>query len=217
MEGKTIVKTLDLGEGITLLKFDDGEVALVKVITPDGISEDLAEFMEEDEKPKAKAKEEPKATEKPKAKEKAKVEEVEEEEEEQGDAYTWEDLKALDFDELEALCAENELKTDPDEFDEASVEDFRKDIAKEIGVEVPAKAKAKVEEPKAKAKVKEEEPEDDYTWADLKAMDYDELSELCDEKSLDVDPNDYDAEDEIKLRKAIAEELNIDIPKPTRK
>ena len=44
-------------------------------------------------------------------------------------------------------------------------------------------------------------------------MDFEELEDLADDKELDVDPDDYEEEDVEKLRKAIAKELGITLPK----
>ena len=49
----------------------------------------------------------------------------------------------MDFEELEDLCDENDLETDPDEFDEDGVEDLRKAIAKELGIKLPKKEASK--------------------------------------------------------------------------
>ena len=44
-------------------------------------------------------------------------------------------------------------------------------------------------------------------------MDFEELEDLCDDKDLDTDPDDYEEEDVEKLRKAVAKELGITLPK----
>ena len=44
-------------------------------------------------------------------------------------------------------------------------------------------------------------------------MDFEDLEDLCDDKELDTDPDDYDEDDIDKLRKAIAQELGISLPK----
>ena len=59
----------------------------------------------------------------------------------------------------------------------------------------------------------EDEEEDEVTGEDLAAMDFEALEDLCDDKDLDTDPDDYEEEDIEKLRKAIAKELGIDLPK----
>ena len=43
-------------------------------------------------------------------------------------------------------------------------------------------------------------------------MDFEELEDVCDDKDLDTDPDDFDEEDIEKLRKAIAKELDIKLP-----
>ena len=48
-------------------------------------------------------------------------------------------------------------------------------------------------------------------------MDFDELEDVCDNKSLETDPDDYDEEDVDKLRKAVAKELGITLPKKAQK
>lgn len=103
-------------------------------------------------------------------------------------------------------------------------------LADEEDPEEEAPKKGKKEEPKKETKkpAKEEEPEDDddededeYTWDDIKDMDYDELSELVDDEELeDIDVEDYDEDDEDeveKLRVAIAKELDIEVPKKGKK
>jgi hypothetical protein len=65
----------------------------------------------------------------------------------------------------------------------------------------------------------EEEDEDDEEEAaapspeELAGMDFEELEDVCDDHSLDVDPDDYEEEDIEKFRKAIAKELGITLPK----
>ena len=63
----------------------------------------------------------------------------------------------------------------------------------------------------------EEEEEDDEAAApspeELAGMDFEELEDVCDDHSLDVDPDDYEEEDIEKFRKAIAKELGITLPK----
>lgn len=210
MEGKTIKKSTDIGQGYTLILFDDGEIGLFKVITPDGLTEDLKEFLNgaDDEPEKTKTSE--KKEKKEKKEEKKTVDEGE-------DAYTWKDLSEMDHDQLTELCEDNDLDTDPDDYDaddEDEMMEFRKDVAEEVGIEIPEK-KEKKESKKEEKKEKVED--DDYTWDDLESMDYEELGELCEEQELDIDPDDYDEEEEDKLRKDIAKELEITVPKKKRK
>lgn len=67
----------------------------------------------------------------------------EEEEEEEEEELTGEELAEMDFEELEDVCDDKDLETDPDDYDEDEVEKFRKAIAKELGLKLPAKKEAK--------------------------------------------------------------------------
>ena len=44
-----------------------------------------------------------------------------------------------------------------------------------------------------------------------------ELEDICEDKSLDTDPDDYDEDEVEKLRKAVAKELGINLPKKQEK
>ena len=49
----------------------------------------------------------------------------------------------MDFEELEDVCDDKDLETDPDDYDEDDIEKLRKAIAKELGLKLPAKKEAK--------------------------------------------------------------------------
>ena len=70
-------------------------------------------------------------------------EEEEEDEEEEEEELTGEALAEMDFEELEDVCDDKDLDTDPDDFDEGDIEKLRKAIAKELGIKLPAKKEAK--------------------------------------------------------------------------
>lgn len=59
----------------------------------------------------------------------------------------------------------------------------------------------------------EDDDEDEVTPEDLAGMDFEALEDLCDDKELETDPDEFDEEDVEKLRKAVAKELNITLPK----
>ena len=65
------------------------------------------------------------------------------EEEEEEEELTGEELAEMDFEELEDVCDDKDLETDPDDYDEDEVEKLRKAIAKELGLELPAKKETK--------------------------------------------------------------------------
>lgn len=58
----------------------------------------------------------------------------------------------------------------------------------------------------------EEEEEEELTGEELAEMDFEELEDVCDDKDLETDPDDYDEDDFEKLRKAVAKELGIKLP-----
>lgn len=65
------------------------------------------------------------------------------EEEEEEEELTGEELAEMDFEELEDVCDDKGLETDPDDYDEDDIEKLRKAIAKELGLKLPAKKEAK--------------------------------------------------------------------------
>lgn len=69
--------------------------------------------------------------------------EDEEDEAEEEEELTGEALAEMDFEELEDVCDDKDLDTDPDDFDEEDIEKLRKAIAKELGIKLPAKKEAK--------------------------------------------------------------------------
>lgn len=59
----------------------------------------------------------------------------------------------------------------------------------------------------------ESDDEDEVTPEDLAEMDFEALEDLCDDKELETDPDEFDEEGVEKLRKAVAKELGIALPK----
>ena len=118
-----------LGNGVILIKYDDGSYAILTPISAEdaeeifgGDSDDEDEDSDEDS-----------------------------DEDEDEDEVTPEDLAGMDFEALEDLCDDKELETDPDEFDEEDVEKLRKVVAKELGITLPkAKAASKKDTKKKK-------------------------------------------------------------------
>ena len=64
-------------------------------------------------------------------------------EEEEEEEITPESLAEMDFEELEGVCEDKELDVDPDDYDEDEVEKLRKDVAKALGIKLPAPKKSK--------------------------------------------------------------------------
>lgn len=69
------------------------------------------------------------------------------------------------------------------------------------------------EEDEDKDDDEDEEEDDEVTPEDLAGMDFEALEDLCDDKELETDPDEFDEEDVEKLRKAVAKELGITLPK----
>lgn len=59
----------------------------------------------------------------------------------------------------------------------------------------------------------ESDDDDEVTPEDLAEMDFEALEDLCDDKELETDPDEFNEEDVEKLRKAVAKELGIALPK----
>lgn len=59
----------------------------------------------------------------------------------------------------------------------------------------------------------EDDEDDGVTPEDLAGMDFEALEDLCDDKELETDPDEFDEGDVEKLRKAVAKELGITLPK----
>lgn len=64
-------------------------------------------------------------------------------EEEEEEEITGEQLADMDFEGLEDLCDDQDLDVDPDDYDEDDIEKFRKAVAKELGITLPAKKSKK--------------------------------------------------------------------------
>ena len=93
------------------------------------------------------------------------------------------------------------------------------ELEKLVAAVSPAEEEDEEEDEEDEEDDDEEEEEDDEDEAaapspeELAGMDFEELEDVCDDHSLDVDPDDYEEEDIEKFRKAIAKELGITLPK----
>ena len=121
--------------GTIIIKYEDGSIKIIPV--PIALTAEEAENLfgsESDEDEEEEDEDE----------EDEEEEDEEEEEEEDGDEdLTGEALAEMDFEELEEVCDDKDLDTDPDDFDEDEIEKLRKAIAKELGLKLPAKKEAK--------------------------------------------------------------------------
>ena len=139
-----------LGNGVILIKYDDGSYAILTPISAEdaeeifgGESEDSDDEDEDsDEDDEDSDDDEDDGDDE---------DEDSDEDSDDDDEVTPEDLAGMDFEALEDLCDDKELETDPDEFDEEDVEKLRKAVAKELGITLPkAKAASKKDTKKKK-------------------------------------------------------------------
>ena len=96
----------------------------------------------------------------------------------------------------EIFGGESEDSDDEDEDDESEDEDESED-----------------DEDEDEDSEEDEDEDDEVTPEDLAGMDFEALEDLCDDKELETDPDEFDEEDVEKLRKAVAKELDITLPK----
>jgi hypothetical protein len=101
----------------------------------------------------------------------------------------------------EIFGGESEDSDDEDEDDEDSDEEDEDDESEDG------------EEDEDENDDEDEEEDDEVTPEDLAGMDFEALEDLCDDKELETDPDEFDEEDVEKLRKAVAKELGITLPK----
>lgn len=114
--------------GTIIIKYEDGSIKIIPApiaLTAEEAEDLFGSESEEDEEEEDEEGEE------------------EEDEEEDEEDLTGEALAEMDFEELEEVCDDKDLDTDPDDFDEDEIEKLRKAIAKELGLKLPAKKEAK--------------------------------------------------------------------------
>lgn len=112
--------------GNIIITYEDGSVKIIPapiMLTADQASEIFGSEEDEDEEEEE--------------------ESDDDEDEEESEELTGEALAEMDFEELEDVCDDKDLDTDPDDFDEEDIEKLRKAIAKELGIKLPAKKEAK--------------------------------------------------------------------------
>lgn len=120
-------------------------------------------------------------------------------------------LIEMSYDKMKALFFEDDVE-DSEEDEEEEETPFKEDED-----EKPVKKKTT----KKKAKKEPGPEEDEIDWGALEAMDLEDLADACETYDLDAEEIIDDEEDEEisanLLRKALAEELNIEVPKPVKK
>ncbi len=129
--------------------------------------------------------------EKPRSKKTTKSKEKEEPE------ITWHQLEIKSNRSLCSLIIQENIDLNPDKFDDDN--ELRIAIAEKLGIKVPI------------SKPKEEIKEDSLTWDDLLKLEGRRLSRVVKMNELNIQISDFEGND-IELREAIAEAMNIQIP-----
>lgn len=118
--------------GAIIIKYEDGSVKIIpaSIMLSAEEAEDLFGSESDDE-------------EEEEEEEESDDDDDDSEEEEEEEELTGEELAEMDFEELEDVCDDKDLETDPDDYDEDDIEKLRKAIAKELGLKLPAKKETK--------------------------------------------------------------------------
>ena len=155
-ETRKIVSDVTLDNGIRIVTYADGAVTIFPAqidLTADEAKEIFGANEEEEEEEDEEEEEEDEEDsddddddsddeeEEEEEEDDEEEEEDEEDEEEEEEELTGEDLANMDFEELEDVCDDKDLEVDPEDYEEDDIEKFRKAIAKELGIKLPAKAK----------------------------------------------------------------------------
>lgn len=154
-----------LGNGVILVKYDDGSYAFITPISAEdaeeifgGASEeedddeDEEEDEDEDSDDEDDDEDDDDGDEDDEDSDEDDEEDEDEEEEDDDEEITPEQLAEADFEVLEDICDDKELETDPDEFDEKDVEKLRAAVAKELGIKLPKAAGKSKKDTKKKKK-----------------------------------------------------------------
>ena len=147
------VSRVEINGGNIIITYEDGSVKIIPapiMLTADQASEIFGseeEEEEDEEEEESDDDEDEEESEDDEDEDDSEDEEDEEDEDEddsdEDEELTGEALAEMDFEELEDVCDDKDLDTDPDDFDEEDIEKFRKAIAKELGIKLPAKKEAK--------------------------------------------------------------------------
>ena len=119
----------------------------------------------------------------------------------------------LTSDELEKLVAAVSPAEEGEEEDEEEEEEDEEEEDEEDDEEGEEEEEDDEEDDEEDEEEEDEEEAAAPSPEELAGMDFEELEDVCDDHSLDVDPDDYEEEDIEKFRKAIAKELGITLPK----
>lgn len=154
-EEKKVLNEVTLENGVKIITYEDGTVTIIPApinLTADEAKEIFGSEEEDDEEDDEEEEEEDTEDEDDDEEEDDEDEDDEEDDEdddEEEEELTGEELAEMDFEELEEVCDDKDLEVDPEDYEEDDIEKFRKAIAKELGLKLPA-AKAKKDKKKGK-------------------------------------------------------------------
>ena len=131
--------------GAIIIKYEDGSVKIIPapIMLSAEEAEDLFGSESDDEEEEEEEEEESDDDDEEDEEGEEGDDDDDSEEEEEEEELTGEELAEMDFEELEDVCDDKDLETDPDDYDEDDIEKLRKAIAKELGLKLPAKKEAK--------------------------------------------------------------------------
>ncbi len=154
-EENKVLNQVTLENGVKIITYEDGTVTIIPApinLTADEAKEIFGSEEEDDEEDDEEEEEEDTEDEDDDEEEDDEDEDDEEDDEdddEEEEELTGEELAEMDFEELEEVCDDKDLEVDPEDYEEDDIEKFRKAIAKELGLKLPA-AKAKKDKKKGK-------------------------------------------------------------------
>lgn len=157
-EENKVLNQVTLENGVKIITYEDGTVTIIPApinLTADEAKEIFGSEEEDDEEDDEEEEEEDTEDEDDDEEDDEEDDEDEDDEEddedddEEEEELTGEELAEMDFEELEEVCDDKDLEVDPEDYEEDDIEKFRKAIAKELGLKLPA-AKAKKDKKKGK-------------------------------------------------------------------
>lgn len=148
-----VLNEVTLENGVKIITYEDGTVTIIPApinLTADEAKEILgSEEEEEDEDDDDEDDSDDDDDEEEDDSDDEDDDEENDDDDEEEEELTGEDLAEMDFEELEEVCDDKDLEVDPEDYEEDDIEKFRKAIAKELGLKLPA-AKAKKDKKKGK-------------------------------------------------------------------
>lgn len=161
-EEKKVVNEVTLDNGVKIITYEDGSVTIIpapitltaeeakEIFGEEEEADDEEEDEDSDEDDDEDSDEEEDSDEDDDEDEDSDEDDSDDEDDDDEEELTGEDLAEMDFEELEDVCDDKDLEVDPEDYEEDDIEKFRKAIAKELGIKLPAKKEKKDSKKKGK-------------------------------------------------------------------